>query len=109
LAFHLQKFALLTPCLRQTSAVFPPLSCSRSIPMIYSSVNLDRVIGPSPLRHGRYQVWRAQVHLIATLVVPKHAEFLVLWVAIKRVSIPTFHRTRLVRPKMGEVPLNDGD
>src|SRR5829696_8154945 len=32
------------PCRRQTSAVFPPASCSRNTAMICSSVNLDRFI-----------------------------------------------------------------
>jgi hypothetical protein len=34
------QLALLIPCLRQTSAVFNPASCSRKTPMICSSVNL---------------------------------------------------------------------
>ena len=37
--FPFEKVALLIPCLRHTSAVFAPASCSRKIPMICSSVN----------------------------------------------------------------------
>jgi len=44
LHFHLKNVALLIPCLWQRSAVFAPASCSRRIPMICSSVNLDRFI-----------------------------------------------------------------
>src|SRR5580693_3254691 len=36
------------PCLRHTSATFIPASCSRSTPMICSSVNRLRFIRPSP-------------------------------------------------------------
>ncbi len=34
-----ENVALLIPCLRQTSPVLAPASCSRKIPMICSSVN----------------------------------------------------------------------
>lgn len=44
------------PCLRQTSAVFAPASCSFNIPMICSSVNRERFIRPSPDRDGLYQI-----------------------------------------------------
>ena len=44
LDFHLKNVALLIPCLRQTSAVDTPPSCSRNTPMICSSVNLDFLI-----------------------------------------------------------------
>ena len=44
LRLPLVKGCLLTPCLRQTSAVFAPASCSRSTAMICSSVNLVRFI-----------------------------------------------------------------
>src|SRR3546814_4315038 len=39
LAFHAYSVALLMPCLRHTSAVFIPPSCSRSTAMICSSLN----------------------------------------------------------------------
>src|SRR6478609_3526736 len=38
------------PCLRHNSDTFIPASCSRSTPMICSSVNRLRFIRPSPLR-----------------------------------------------------------
>jgi len=44
LDFHLKNVALLIPCLRQTSAVDTPPSCSRNTPMICSSLNLDFLI-----------------------------------------------------------------
>jgi hypothetical protein len=47
LAFQLYSVASETPCFRAKSAVFAPASCSRRTPMICSSVNLDRFIGPS--------------------------------------------------------------
>src|SRR6202795_2593247 len=50
LAFQLYSVASETPCLRARSAVFAPASCSRRTPMICSSVNLFRFIGPSLLR-----------------------------------------------------------
>src|SRR3546814_2740818 len=40
LAFHAYSVALLMPCLRHTSAVFIPPSCSRSTAMICSSLTL---------------------------------------------------------------------
>lgn len=43
------------PCLRQTSAVFTPASCFFNIPMIYSSVNRECFIRPSPQCDGLYQ------------------------------------------------------
>src|SRR5262249_31730509 len=39
LAFHLSNVASDMPCLRHTSAVVAPASCSRRIPMICSSLN----------------------------------------------------------------------
>src|SRR5436853_6881265 len=47
LAFQLYSVASETPCLRAKSAVFAPASCSRSTPIICSSVNLARFICPS--------------------------------------------------------------
>jgi len=38
-AFHRKNVASLKPCLRQTSVVDLPASCSRSTPMICSSLN----------------------------------------------------------------------
>src|SRR5580693_9342709 len=52
LAFQLYSVASDMPCLRARSAVFAPASCSRSTPMICSSVNLARFICPS-LFQGR--------------------------------------------------------
>src|ERR1700737_2195567 len=46
LAFQLYSVASETPCLRARSAVFAPASCSRSTPIICSSVNLARFICP---------------------------------------------------------------
>ena len=40
LAVHAYSVALLIPCLRHTSAVFIPPSCSRRTAMICSSLNL---------------------------------------------------------------------
>src|SRR5690606_11533154 len=45
--FQLYRVASLTPCLRARSAAFAPASCSRSTPMICSSVNRFRFICPS--------------------------------------------------------------
>ena len=47
LGLPLKNVALLIPCLRQTSPVFEPASCSRRIAMIRSSVNLDCFISVS--------------------------------------------------------------
>jgi hypothetical protein len=49
LAFHLLNVALEIPCLRQTSAVAAPASCSRNIPMIRETA---RRHGPSLPRRG---------------------------------------------------------
>jgi hypothetical protein len=38
---NLWKLSIEMPCLRQTSAIFAPASCSFSIPMIWSSVNRE--------------------------------------------------------------------
>ena len=38
---HLKKNEILIPCLRHRSPVFAPASCSRRMPMIYSSLNGD--------------------------------------------------------------------
>ena len=46
------QVAVLIPCLRHTSAVESPASCSRSTAMICSSVNLDRFIVRSFLQAG---------------------------------------------------------
>ena len=43
-AFQLKKVASLIPCLQHRSAVFTPAACSRSTPMICSSVNRLRRI-----------------------------------------------------------------
>src|SRR3546814_10826719 len=48
LAFHAYSVALLMPCLRQTSAVFIPPSCSRSTPLICSSPHLALLTSVSP-------------------------------------------------------------
>ena len=49
LAFHFYYVAFEIPCLRHTSAVATPASCSRRIIMICSSVNrLDFIVHPIP-------------------------------------------------------------
>src|ERR1700709_338002 len=58
LAFQLYSVASDTPCLRAQSAVFAPASCSRSTPIICSSVNLARFIGPSFRRPDSNFNWR---------------------------------------------------
>src|SRR5262249_51934528 len=42
------------PCLRQTSSVLAPTSCSRRIAMICSSLNLERFIVRLPYLDGLY-------------------------------------------------------
>src|SRR5262245_19726682 len=42
------------PCLRQTSSVLAPASCSRRIAMICSSLNLERFIVRLPYLDGLY-------------------------------------------------------
>jgi hypothetical protein len=46
------------PCLRQTSAVGDPLSCSFSIPMIYASVNRDCFIVRLLAWTDSTKIWR---------------------------------------------------
>src|SRR3954462_14120910 len=58
LAFQLYSVASETPCLRARSAVFTPASCSRSTPIICSSVNLARFICPSLRRPDSNFNWR---------------------------------------------------
>src|SRR6202035_479419 len=58
LAFQLYSVASETPCLRARSAVFAPASCSRSTPIICSSVNLARFICPSLRRPDSNSAWR---------------------------------------------------
>src|ERR1700731_2702970 len=58
LAFQLYSVASETPCLRARSAVFAPASCSRSTPIICSSVNLARFICPSFTRPDSNSAWR---------------------------------------------------
>src|SRR6266436_2216015 len=58
LAFQLYSVASETPCLRARSAVFAPASCSRSTPIICSSVNLARFICPSSRRPDSNSPWR---------------------------------------------------
>jgi hypothetical protein len=48
----------LIPCLRQTSPVFDPVSCSRRIAMIRSSVNLDCLISVSLQVTDSTHFWR---------------------------------------------------
>src|SRR5207248_823996 len=52
------QLALLAPCLRQTSAVFAPASCSRRIAMICSSVKRLGFIVRLP-RTDSTQIWRS--------------------------------------------------
>src|SRR5579883_696793 len=48
------------PCLRQTSAVDAPASCSRRTPMICSSVNRERfIVRPLSPRADSTQFWRS--------------------------------------------------
>src|ERR1700761_6067225 len=58
LAFQLHSVASETPCLRAKSAAFAPASCSRSTPIICSSVNLARFICPSFRRPDSNATWR---------------------------------------------------
>src|ERR1700738_596045 len=58
LAFQLYSVASETPCLRARSAVFVPASCSRSTPIICSSVTLSRFICPSFTRPDSNSAWR---------------------------------------------------
>src|SRR3984957_10958512 len=58
LAFQLYSVASETPCLRARSADFAPASCSRSTPIICSSVNLARFICPSFTRPDSNSTWR---------------------------------------------------
>src|SRR6202171_385046 len=58
LAFQLYSVASETPCLRARSAVFAPASCSRSTPIICSSLNLARFICPSFTRPDSNSAWR---------------------------------------------------
>src|ERR1700674_1597494 len=58
LAFQLYSVASETPYLRANSAVFAPASCSRSTPIICSSVNLARFICPSFRRPDSNFNWR---------------------------------------------------
>jgi hypothetical protein len=55
---QLYSVASETPCLRARSAVFAPASCSRSTPIICSSVNLARFICPSVRRPDSNSTWR---------------------------------------------------
>src|ERR1700688_4097329 len=57
-AFQLYSVASETPCFRARSAVFAPASCSRSTPIICSSVNLARFICPSFTRPDSNSTWR---------------------------------------------------
>src|SRR4051794_16056054 len=57
-AFQLYSVASETPCFRAKSAVFAPASCSRSTPIICSSVNLARFICPSFRRPDSNFNWR---------------------------------------------------
>ena len=52
LAFQLYRVASEIPCLRASSPVFAPASCSRSTAMICSSVNLPRFIVRPSVRAG---------------------------------------------------------
>src|SRR3546814_4111409 len=58
LAFHAYSVALLMPCLRHTSAVFIPPSCSRSTAMICSSLNLVFLTSVSSRRRTLAQTGR---------------------------------------------------
>src|SRR3546814_4885015 len=58
LAFHAYSVALLMPCLRHTSAVFIPPSCSRSPAMICSSLNLVFLTSVSSRRRTLAQTGR---------------------------------------------------
>ena len=55
---RLQKVALRTPCLRQTSAVPSPASCSFNIEMICSSLNLLRFMRPPSIAADSTKIWR---------------------------------------------------
>src|SRR3984885_4905819 len=57
-AVQLYSVASETPCLRAKSAVFAPAACSRSTPIICSSVNLARFICPSFRRPDSNFNWR---------------------------------------------------
>src|SRR5437763_14913486 len=73
LAFQLYSVASETPCLRAKSAVFAPASCSRSTPIICSSVNLARFICPSFRRPDSNFNWRKSAgagHLHLSVTIP---------------------------------------
>ena len=55
--FHRLNVAGQIPWLRQLFAVAAPASCSRSTPMILSSLNLDRFIRPPPAQADFSQKW----------------------------------------------------
>jgi transposase-like protein len=55
---YLAPSRALAPCLRAKSAAFAPASCSRNTPIICSSVNLVRFIGPSFRGPDSNFIWR---------------------------------------------------
>src|SRR6185437_10491152 len=87
-AFHLKKVALLTPCLRHRSAVFIPASCSRNIPMICSSVNLERFIVRLLPEAGLYSNME-EVQGLRSLVENTN-EIYVTSLADKTIAIPVY-------------------